>query len=488
MKNIPYTPEEIFETKRMIENEGLDVRTITMGINLLDCVDKSVDIMGENISNKIISLAENLSDVATSIEEDYGIPIINRRITISPISMLLGNLPSIQEIPLKDIQAFNDPLFHKHQISSLKLPDNVLNDCKNIAKILDDAAKKVHVDFLGGYSALVHKGFTRSDLCVIQSLPEVLSKTDRVCSSVNIASTRSGMNMNAVKMMGEIVHQIAIKTSENNSIGCAKLVVFSNAVEDNPFMAGGFHGVGEAECCINVGVSGPGVIRNVVRHESGSDFETLAESIKRTAFKVTRMGQLVAQQAAKRLNVPFGIVDVSLAPTTRPNDSVAGILEEMGIEITGGPGTTAALALLTDAVKKGGLMASSYVGGLSGAFIPVSEDKLMTEAAEKKILTIEKLEAMTSVCSTGLDMICIPGSTPPSTISGIIADEAAIGMINYKTTGIRLIPVIGKNVGEKVMFGGLLGESIVIPVKRSSCEIFINRMGRIPAPVHSQRN
>jgi hypothetical protein len=294
--------------------------------------------------------------------------------------------------------------------------------------------------------------------------------------------------MNAVKMMGEIIHQIAMNTRKNNSIGCAKLVVFANAVEDNPFMAGGFHGVGESECCINVGISGPGVIRNIVTHQRNSDFETLAESIKKTAFKITRMGQLVAQEASKRLNIPFGIVDLSLAPTTRPFDSVAGILEDMGLETTGGPGSTAALALLTDAVKKGGLMASSYVGGLSGAFIPVSEDKFMTEAARKHILTIEKLEAMTSVCSTGLDMICIPGSTPPTTIAGIIADEAAIGMMNQKTVGIRLIPVIGKDIGNEVAFGGLLGNSIVMPVKRSSCEMFINRQGRIPAPVHSQRN
>jgi uncharacterized protein (UPF0210 family) len=485
---VSFSPEEVLETKRMIEEQGLDVRSITMGINILDCVDTSLEKMKDKITAKILSLAKDLSNVAKSIEEDYGIPIINRRITVTPISLVLGVIRAIQEIPLKDIHAFNDPLFHKHKIASPQISDEIIKACVEIAEILDLSAKKVNVDFLGGFSALVHKGFTRADLCVIQSLPEVLSSTERVCSSINVATTRSGMNMNAVKMMGEIIHQIAMNTREQNSIGCAKLVVFANAVEDNPFMAGGFHGIGEAECCINVGVSGPGVIRNLVRHERKADFETLAELIKKTSFKITRMGQLVAQEAAKRLNVPFGIVDVSLAPTTRPFDSVAGILEEMGLEVTGGPGTTAAIALLTDAVKKGGLMASSYVGGLSGAFIPVSEDKLMTDAARKGILTIEKLEAMTSVCSVGLDMICVPGSTPPTTISGIIADEAAIGMINNKTTGVRIIPVIGKEVGEEVEFGGLLGRSVVIPVKRSSCDMFINRQGRIPAPVHSQRN
>lgn len=483
-----FSPEEVLETKLMIEEQGLDVRTITMGINILDCIDSSLERMKEKIEAKIVSLAVNLSDIATSIEEDYGIPIINRRITVSPISLLLGSLKAIQEMSLKDIQAFNDPLFHKYKIASPQISEDALSSCVALAQSLEFAAKKVSVDFLGGFTAMVHKGFTRADLCVIQSLPDVLSSTERVCSSVNVASTRSGMNMNAVKMMGEIIYQIAMNTRDQNSIGCAKLVVFANAVEDNPFMAGGFHGIGEAECCINVGISGPGVIRNVVRHERKADFETLAEKIKKTSFKITRMGQLVAQEAAKRLDVPFGIVDVSLAPTTRPYDSVAGILEEMGLETTGGPGTTAALALLTDAVKKGGLMASSYIGGLSGAFIPVSEDKFMNDAAKKGILTLEKLEAMTSVCSVGLDMICIPGSTAPTTISGIIADEAAIGMINQKTTGVRIIPVIGKEVGDEVEFGGLLGKAVVMPVIRSSCEMFINRQGRIPAPVHSQRN
>lgn len=483
-----FTIEEILETKRMISEQGLDVRTITLGINLLDCIDKSLEIMQENIHNKIISIAQDLSGVATSIEEDYGIPIINRRITVTPISLLLGGLKAIQDMSLSSIQSFNDPLFHGENSKDLLVSEEAISNCLSIAQTLDSAAKQVNIDFLGGFSALVHKGFTRSDLCLIQSLPFVLSKTDRVCSSINVASTKSGMNMNAVRIMGDKIHEIAEMSKDNNSIGCAKLVVFSNAVEDNPFMAGGFHGIGESECCINVGVSGPGVIRNLVQNQQNVDFETLAEIIKKTAFKITRMGQLVAQQAAKRLKIPFGIVDVSLAPTSRPFDSVAGILEEMGIETTGGPGTTAALALLTDAVKKGGLMASSYVGGLSGAFIPVSEDFQMTEAARKKILSIEKLEAMTSVCSVGLDMICVPGSTPPSSISGIIADEAAIGMINNKTTGVRIIPVIGKDVGDEIEFGGLLGRSIVMPVKKSSCEAFIRRKGRIPAPVHSQRN
>jgi hypothetical protein len=485
---LAYSAEEILETKSMIEQQGLDVRTITLGINLLDCADSSLEKMQEKIETKIYSFAQNLLQVASSIQEDYGIPIINRRITITPISLLLGVLQPIQELPLKDIQAFNDPLFHKNKIASPQVSDEVINSCVAIASTLDKVAKKVNVDFLGGFSALVHKGFTRADLCVIQSLPEVLSQTERVCASVSVASTKAGMNMNAVKMMGEVIHKIAMNTRDNNSIGCAKLVVFSNAVDDNPFMAGGFHGIGEPECCVNVGVSGPGVIRNVVRHLRTADFETLAETIKKAAFKITRVGQLVAQQAAKRLGVPFGIVDVSLAPTPRPYDSVAGIIEEMGLESMGGPGTTAALALLTDAVKKGGLMASSYVGGLSGAFIPVSEDFGMTEAVRRGSLTIEKLEAMTSVCSVGLDMVCVPGSISPTTISGIIADEASIGVINNKTTGVRIIPVIGKEVGELVEFGGLLGSSIVMPVNRSSCEMFINRQGRIPAPGHSQRN
>lgn len=483
-----FTPEEVLETKRMIQEQGLDVRTITMGINLLDCVDPNLEVMLQKIEQKILSMASDLSDVATSIEEDYGIPIINRRLTVTPISLLLGSLKPVQDLPLDDIQAFNDPMYHKYKIANPRISADAIDYCIAIAETLDNVAGKVNVDYLGGFSALVHKGFTRADLCLIQSLPDVLSSTERVCSSINVAATRAGMNMNAVKMMGEIIHQTAMNTREDLSIGCAKLVVFANAVEDNPFMAGGFHGIGESECCINVGISGPGVIRNIVKHQRNADFETLAESIKKTAFKITRMGQLVAQEASKRLNIPFGIVDLSLAPTTRPFDSVAGILEDMGLETTGAPGTTAALALLTDAVKKGGLMASSYVGGLSGAFIPVSEDKFMTDAARKNILTIEKLEAMTSVCSVGLDMICIPGSTPPTTIAGIIADDAAIGMINQKTTGVRIIPVIGKDVGDEVEFGGLLGNSVVMPVKRSSCEMFINRQGRIPAPVHSQRN
>jgi hypothetical protein len=482
-----YSAEEILETKRMIEENDLDVRTITMGINLLDCASSSLDEMKERITEKIYSLAKDITKVAKSIEQDYKIPIVNRRISITPISLVIGGLPSIQEIPLEKIQEYNDPVSRVNVVGPI-VSEQAVSDCVEIAQVLDDVAKKVNVDFLGGFSALVHKGFTRAELCVLQALPDVLSQTDEVCASVNVGTTKSGLNMNAVKMMGEQIHEIAMKTRDNNSIGCAKLVVFANSVEDNPFMAGAFHGIGEPECCINVGVSGPGVIRSVVSHCRDMDFESLAEQIKKTAFKITRVGQLVAQQASKRLKVPFGIVDLSLAPTTRANDSVAGILEEMGLELTGAPGTTAALAMLTDAVKKGGQMASSSVGGLSGAFIPVSEDSLMTRAAQQEALCIEKLEAMTSVCSVGLDMVCIPGSTPATTISGIIADECMIGVINNKTTATRLIPVIGKGVGESVEFGGLLGQSVVMPVKNFSCESFINRKGRIPAPIHSLRN
>ena len=481
-----YSAREILETNRMIDEQGLDVRTITMGINLLDCASRDIDHLKSNIQQKILFLAENLDSTAKSIEEDYGIPIINRRITITPISFLVGGLPHINEIPIEKIVQFHDST-HKDSCPEC-VSSEINNDLVEIARTLDEVAKKVKVDFLGGFSALVHKGFSRADLSVIHSLPEILSKTERVCSSVNVATTKSGMNMNAVAMMGHIISKIAELTAENNSIGCAKLVVFANAVEDNPFMAGGFHGNAESECCINVGVSGPGVVRNTIKHHPNADFETMADLIKKTAFKITRMGQLVAQEAAKRLNVPFGIVDVSLAPTTRPNDSVAGILEEMGLISVGAPGTTAALALLTDAVKKGGLMASSYVGGLSGAFIPVSEDKNMNEAAQNGNLTLEKLEAMTAVCSTGLDMICLPGSTSAYTLSGIIADEASIGMMNNKTVGCRLIPVVGKEVGENVEFGGLLGNAVVMKVNNTSCQGFIERLGRFPAPVHSFKN
>ncbi|HME55660.1 MAG TPA: PFL family protein [Candidatus Lokiarchaeia archaeon] len=475
-----YSALEILETKRMIEEQGLDVRTITMGINLLDCVDASLDGIQEKIRKKITCFAQNLTMVAKSIEDDFGIPIVNRRIAVTPVSLLLGALPEVQAIQ----QNGTCGMMESEDI----VPSEAIDACVAIARTLDTIAKELDVDFLGGFSSLVHKGFTKESLCTIRSLPAVMAATDRVCASVNVGTTRDGMNMDAVRIMGEVVHNIAVATADQNSVGCAKLVVFTNAVDDNPFMAGAFHGVGEPECCINVGVSGPGVMRNVVSHQKGVDFETLAEAVKKTAFKITRVGQLVAREASRRLSVPFGIVDLSLAPTPRPYDSVAGILEEMGLETTGGPGTTAALALLTDAVKKGGLMASSYVGGLSGAFIPVSEDAGMTRAAEAGVLTIDKLEAMTAVCSVGLDMILIPGSTAAATIAGIIADEGMIGIVNSKTAGVRLIPVIGKDEGEHVSFGGLLGESVVMPVKKTTCDEFIRRGGRIPAPIHSYRN
>ncbi|MHA1819588.1 MAG: PFL family protein, partial [Promethearchaeota archaeon] len=384
------------------------------------------------------------------------------------------------------LMSLNKPVNEDWKIPDIN--DSAKEACVKLAKAIDKIAEEVDIDFIGGFSAYVHKGFTRGDFAVMMSLPEVLSETERVCCSINVATTKSGMNMTAIKIMGNIIKDISEKTKESDSIGGTKLVVFSNAVEDNPFMAGSFHGIGEADSCINVGISGPGVVKSVISHYKKADFETLSEVIKKTAFKITRMGQLIAQEASKRLNIPFGIVDLSLAPTTRENDSVAGILEEMGLEYVGAPGSTAALALLNDAVKKGGLMASSYVGGLSGAFIPVSEDLFMNEAAKKGALTIEKLEAMTSVCSVGLDMIAIPGDTPPETISGIIADEAAIGLINNKTTGVRIIPVIGKKEGESATWGGLLGEATIMPVKKYSCSNFINRKGRFPAPIHSQRN
>lgn len=475
-----YSAREILETKRMIEEEGLDVRTITVGISLLDCVAAEVDQLAANIRAKLGAVARDLDSVAQAIEDDYGIPIINRRIAVTPISLVLGALPSVRAIPMDSAR--------RTSRDRLAVPEAAVVDCVTVARALDDTAARVYVDYLGGFSALVHKGFTRADLAVLASLPRVLSETARVCGSVNVATTKDGLNMHAVRMMGEVLRETAERTRADDSIGCAKLVVFANAVEDNPFMAGAFHGVGEPEACVNVGVSGPGVVRNVVRHHPTADLETLAEVVKKTAFKVTRVGQLVAREASRRLDLPFGIVDLSLAPTPRPHDSVAGILEAMGLETTGGPGSTTALALLTDAVKKGGIMASSAVGGLSGAFIPVSEDLGMTAAARAGVLTIEKLEAMTAVCSVGLDMILVPGTTPASTLAGIIADEAMIGVVNAKTTGARLVPVIGKGVGDRVRYGGLLGESVVMPVQETSCEAFINREGRIPAPVHSFRN
>ena len=449
---------EVNETNKMIEQELLDVRTITMGISLLDCCDSDLKAVNEKIYNKITTVAKNLVSVGKEIEKDFAIPIVNKRISVTPIAMIGA--------------------------SACKTPD----DFVTIAQTLDRAAKEVGVNFIGGYSALVSKGMTTADKNLICSIPKALACTDRVCSSVNVGSTKTGINMDAVALMGKIVLETAEETKDNDSLGCAKLVVFCNAPDDNPFMAGAFHGVTEADAIINVGVSGPGVVKRAIETARGKDFEVLCETIKKTAFKITRVGQLVAQEASKRLNIPFGIIDLSLAPTPAIGDSVAEILEEIGLERVGAPGTTAALALLNDQVKKGGVMASSYVGGLSGAFIPVSEDQGMIDAVAMGALNLEKLEAMTCVCSVGLDMIAIPGDTPATTISGIIADESAIGMINQKTTAVRIIPVIGKTVGETVEFGGLLGYAPVMPVNQYSCEKFVNRGGRIPAPIHSFKN
>lgn len=449
---------EVSETNNMITQEKLDVRTITMGISLLDCIDSSVEKVCENVYNKITTLAKNLVSTGKDIEKEYGIPIVNKRISVTPIA-LVGS-------------------------AACKTTD----DFVEIAKSLDRAAKEVGVNFLGGYSALVSKGMTKAEELLIRSIPKALAVTERVCSSVNIGSTKTGINMDAVRLMGNIVKEAAEYTKDQDSLGCAKLVVFCNAPDDNPFMAGAFHGVTEADAIINVGVSGPGVVMHAISQVRGQNFEVLCETIKKTAFKITRVGQLVAQEASRRLGIPFGIIDLSLAPTPAVGDSVAEILEEIGLEEVGAPGTTAALALLNDQVKKGGVMASSYVGGLSGAFIPVSEDQGMINAVQANAITLEKLEAMTCVCSVGLDMIAIPGDTKATTISGIIADEMALGMINQKTTAARLIPVIGKGVGDTVEFGGLFGYAPIMPVNQYSCDAFINRGGRIPAPIHSFKN
>lgn len=449
---------EVLETNDMIEKENLDVRTITLGISLLNCIDSNLESLNEKIYNRITTVAKDLVPTGKAIEKEFGIPVVNKRISVTPAAIAGA--------------------------SACKTPE----DFVTIAQTLDRAAKATGVNFIGGYSALVSKGMTESDELLIRSIPKALASTDFVCSSVNLGSTKTGLNMDAVKLMGEIVHDTAAETAERDSIGCAKLVVFCNAPDDNPFMAGAFHGVTEADEIINVGVSGPGVMRKALESVRGADFGTLCEKVKKTAFKITRVGQLVAREASKRMNVPFGIIDLSLAPTPAVGDSIADIFEEMGLQHAGAPGTTAALALLNDQVKKGGIMASSYVGGLSGAFIPVSEDQGMINAVEDGALTLEKLEAMTCVCSVGLDMIAIPGDTKPSTISGIIADEMAIGMINQKTTAARLIPVIGKSVGDTVEFGGLLGHAPVMPVNQFDCSGFINRGGRIPAPVHSFKN
>lgn len=449
---------EVNETIQMIEQDNLDVRTITMGISLLDCIDADLDALNKKIYDKITAKAANLVAVGEEISKEYGIPIVNKRISVTPIGLVGA--------------------------AACKSPE----DFVTIAKTLDAAAKKVGVNFLGGYSALVSKGMTKAEENLIRSIPKALACTDFVCSSVNVGSTKTGINMDAVRLMGEVILHTAEETKEQDSLGCAKLVVFCNAPDDNPFMAGAFHGVTEADTIINVGVSGPGVVRSALQGARGENFEILCETIKKTAFKITRVGQLVAREASKRLDVPFGIIDLSLAPTPAIGDSVADILEEIGLERAGAPGTTAALALLNDQVKKGGVMASSYVGGLSGAFIPVSEDQGMIDAVTEGALTIEKLEAMTCVCSVGLDMIAVPGDTKATTISGIIADEAAIGMVNQKTTAVRIIPVIGKGVGETVEFGGLLGYAPIMPVNQFSCDAFIARTGRIPAPIHSFKN
>lgn len=453
------TPLEVIQTNQMIQEENLDVRTITMGISLLDTADTDLDAMCEKMYQKITSRAGNLVRVGDEIAAEYGIPVVNKRICVTPISLVAG--------------------------SAVRTEDDY---CK-IAATLDRAAKDVNVNFLGGFSALVSKGQTPAEELLMKSLPRVLSETERICASVNLASTKAGINMDAVRLMGEVILETAAKTADRDSIGCAKLVVFANAPDDNPFMAGAFHGVTQGDTVISVGISGPGVVKSALQQEGrNANFEELCELVKKTAFKITRVGQLVALEASKRLGYPFGTIDLSLAPTAEVGDSVAEILEEMGLFRVGAPGTTAALALLNDQVKKGGIMASSYVGGLSGAFIPVSEDHGMIRAASEGHLTIEKLEAMTSVCSVGLDMIAIPGDTTAATISGIIADEAAIGMINGKTTAVRVIPCIGKKVGEMVSFGGLLGYAPVMAVSEASPERFVQRGGRIPAPIHSFKN
>lgn len=443
---------EILQTIHMIQEQHFDIRTITMGINLLDCRKNTDAETAECVYEKITRLAKNLVKVGRDLESELGVPIVNKRLSVTPASMITGS----------------DPM--------------------KIAIALDKAAGDVGVNLIGGYGALMHKGSTIAEEILVESMPEVFAKTERLCGSVNVGSTRSGINMDAVRKMGAIIKRTAELTAHIDSFGCAKLVVFANAVEDNPFMAGAFHGVGEPECVVNVGVSGPGVVQRALEAVRGQPFDVVAETIKRTAFKITRVGELVAQEAGKRLNVPFGIVDLSLAPTPARGDSVAYILKEMGLEMAGAPGTTAALAMLNDMVKKGGVMASSHVGGLSGAFIPVSEDIGMIEAATANCLTIEKMEAMTCVCSVGLDMIAIPGDTSANTIAGIIADEAAIGMVNNKTTAVRVIPAVGKKAGDTINFGGLFGYAPIMKVNTYNNDAFIERGGRIPAPLHSLRN
>lgn len=446
----------ILETIKMIDEEQLDIRTITMGISLLDCIDPDGDKAREKIYNKIMNSAKDLVKVGKDIEREFGIPIVNKRVSVTPISIIAGATDE--------------------------------GDYVKFAQTLDKAAEDLGIDFIGGFSALVQKGYTKGDKTLIKSIPKALASTNKVCASVNVGSTRCGINMDAVKEMGEIIKETAELTKDAKGFGCAKLVVFCNAVEDNPFMAGAFHGVGEADRIINVGVSGPGVVKRALEKVKGEPFDVVAETVKKTAFKITRVGQLVAKEASSRLNVPFGIIDLSLAPTPAIGDSVANILEEMGIEVVGTHGTTAALALLNDAVKKGGVMACSHVGGLSGAFIPVSEDAGMIDAVIKGALSIDKLEAMTAICSVGLDMIAVPGNTTAGTLGAMIADEAAIGMINNKTTAVRIIPAPGCDVGDMVEFGGLLGRAPVMPINTNSSELFTQRGGRIPAPIHSFKN
>ncbi|MFR7538431.1 MAG: PFL family protein [Clostridium sp.] len=449
---------EVIETNKMIDKENLDVRTITLGISLLDCIDSDLTKLCDNVYKKITTMAKDLVATGEEIGKEFGIPIVNKRISVTPIALIGG--------------------------SACKTPD----DFVKIAQTLDRAAKTVGVNFIGGYTALVSKKMTQADKNLILSIPKALSTTEYICSSVNVGSTKTGLDMDAILLMGKVVKETAVLTKDNDSIGCAKLVVFCNAPDDNPFMAGAFHGVTEGDAVINVGVSGPGVVKTALDKVKGKDFSTVCETIKKTAFKITRVGQLVAHEASKRLGVPFGIIDLSLAPTPAVGDSIAEIFESLGLERAGAPGTTAALAMLNDQVKKGGVMASSYVGGLSGAFIPVSEDQGMIDAVTEGALTLEKLEAMTCVCSVGLDMIAIPGDTKETTIAGIIADEMAIGMVNQKTTAVRLIPVQGKDVGDQAEFGGLLGYAPIMPVNPFGCDDFVTRTGRIPAPIHSFKN
>ena len=449
---------EVIETNKIIDNENLDVRTITLGISLLDCIDSDLNKLCDNVYKKITTMAKDLVATGEEIGKEFGIPIVNKRISVTPIALIGG--------------------------SACKTPD----DFVKIAQTLDRAAKTVGVNFIGGYTALVSKKMTQADKNLILSIPKALATTEYICSSVNVGSTKTGLDMDAILLMGKVVKETAVLTKDNDSIGCAKLVVFCNAPDDNPFMAGAFHGVTEGDAVINVGVSGPGVVKTALDKVKGKDFSAVCETIKKTAFKITRVGQLVAHEASKRLGVPFGIIDLSLAPTPAVGDSIAEIFESLGLERAGAPGTTAALAMLNDQVKKGGVMASSYVGGLSGAFIPVSEDQGMIDAVTEGALTLEKLEAMTCVCSVGLDMIAIPGDTKETTIAGIIADEMAIGMVNQKTTAVRLIPVQGKDVGDQAEFGGLLGYAPIMPVNPFGCDDFVTRTGRIPAPIHSFKN